>query len=155
MVSLHRVLAVGGFLAVAVILTCSHVWGDPGRDKKDSKDNGKAEFPKSVDPRDALDLRSPFSNQEFTKFSDKPVIVYKTSTGVLDFAVQLQPGLPDVKARPRDYLVMIDTSASKSAGYFAAAQKLAEALIQKMGPDDRLALWTANVEARVSPRKNS
>jgi len=41
---------------------------------------------------------------------------------------------------------MIDTSASKAAGYFAAAQKLAEMLVVKMGDKDRLALWTANID---------
>src|SRR5271170_1331132 len=100
MVSLHRILAAGGFLAVAVIITCSHVWGDPGRDKekKDSKDGNKVEFPKPVDPREAIDARSPFSSREFSRFSDKPLIVYEKSTGERLIALQLKPDLPDVPA---------------------------------------------------------
>ena len=52
MFSLRRVLAVGGFLAVAAIVTCSHVWGDPGPDKelKDFKAGNKAKTPESGRP---------------------------------------------------------------------------------------------------------
>ena len=43
--------------------------------------------------------------------------------------------------------MLLDTSASKGQGYLAAAKKLIDALVLQLGADDRLALWTANVEA--------
>ena len=144
MVSFRRVWKVGGFLAVAAIVTCSHVWGEP-RDNNAAKDAKDGNKPKISE--EELDRRSPFSNREFTRFKDKPVVRYTKTTGEELIAVQLQPSLPAQKPRPHDYVVLIDTSASKGNGYLTAAQKLAETLIDKMGADDRVALWTANVDA--------
>src|SRR5437868_2907604 len=104
MVSLRRVVAVGGFLAVAAILTSSHVWGEPGRDKelKDVNDGNKTQVPEKVDGR--LSERLGFS-----RFIDKSV-VYETTKGDLLFAGPIKPTLPATPARPRDYLVLVDTS---------------------------------------------
>ena len=46
------------------------------------------------------------------RFADQPLITYHDGTQTF-FALQIQPKLPDALALPVDYLVMIDTSASK------------------------------------------
>src|SRR5262249_18928147 len=82
------------------------------------------------------------------RFADLPVLLYRTEAGEHLFALQLKPQLADAPARPRDYLVLVDTSASKAQGPLAIAGKLADALAAQLGKDDRLALWTANLKPR-------
>src|SRR5262249_59493851 len=81
-----------------------------------------------------------------SRFIDTPVCVYQSPKDETPASVQLKLALPAGPARPRDYLVLVDTSASKAAGYFAVAQKVAQALVAPLGPDDRLGLATANVD---------
>src|SRR5262249_880023 len=46
--------------------------------------------------------------------------------------------------RARDYLIMVDTSASQAKGPLAAAQDLADRIIASADSRDRIALWTVN-----------
>src|SRR5262249_38482085 len=64
------------------------------------------------------------------------------------FALQVKPKLADAPARPRDVLVLVDTSASKAQGPLALAQKITEELLGKLSAKDRVAIWTANTEAK-------
>ncbi|MFO0844433.1 MAG: vWA domain-containing protein [Gemmataceae bacterium] len=139
----RRLLAAGGiFLAGAAILTCTQVWGDPGRDKELRdwhKGGGKAIAP----PRDDA-LAEEFDRN---RFEDRPVVVYERGGEAL-FGLQVKPRLPDAPAQPTDYLVLIDTSASKAMGPLAASIEIARELAGALGRDDRMAVWTANVKPR-------
>src|SRR5262249_12021279 len=64
------------------------------------------------------------------------------------FWLQVRPTLPDAPALPKDYLVLIDTSASKAAGPLAVSVQIAHELATKLGEQDRMAVWTANVKPR-------
>src|ERR1700722_17962811 len=102
MFSHRRVLAVGGFLAVAAIVTCSHVWGEPGRDKDSNKDGSKPKQPTLVDGGYARFELNPAK----TRFQDVPVSLYETTDGRLFGGIQLKPNLPDVTPRPRDIALL-------------------------------------------------
>src|SRR5262249_4814118 len=81
------------------------------------------------------------------RFTDQPVISYADGKHNF-FALQLQPKLPDAEVMPIDYLLLIDTSASKAQGPLAAAQGIAAELVAQMGGADRVAIWTANLKPR-------
>src|SRR5262245_20879719 len=115
MVSFRRVVAISGILAAAAVITSSHVWGDSGPDK-----GPKTKFPEKVEGSRITEQLGR------SRFTETPVIAYETTKGETLIAFQAKPTVPAGPARPRDYLVLVDTSASKAAGYFAAAQKLAQ-----------------------------
>jgi hypothetical protein len=141
----RRLLGVGALLALAAVITCTHVWGGPGRDGQErGLDAWRAGGPNAG--RDQAARRLLDEAGAARRFDQRPVVLYRTEAGETLFALQLQPQLADAPARPRDWLVLLDTSASKAGGPLALAQKLTELLVQKLGPEDRLALWTANVK---------
>ncbi len=82
-----------------------------------------------------------------TKFSDKPVLAYKNPAGETIFAWQVKPVLPVTAARPRDVLVLVDTSASQAGDPMKHAGSVIEALGKKLGADDRLDIWTLNIDS--------
>ena len=59
MIDVRRLLAVGAGLLAAVALTCTHVWGDPKRDKgpDDLRGNGPVQPPGKEKERVPLDRR--------------------------------------------------------------------------------------------------
>jgi tetratricopeptide (TPR) repeat protein len=143
MIEVRRLLAVGAILSLAVV-AYTHVWGEPGDGKgfqPFGPGNGRNQTPEKIDRRFAEDLK-------VSRFAKMPVVTYETPKGETLFALQIQPRLPDPPDRPRDYLVMIDTSASKARGPLQAAGQITRELIHKLRPQDRLALWTVNVTAR-------
>ncbi len=138
----RRLLAVGAILGVAAILTCTDVWGEPGRDK-DLKDWRKGDG-KLVKPDDK-DAGPPADDLNGNRFVDLPVVVYQPDTDVALAGIQIKPKLPDAPVRPKDYLVIVDTSASKAMGPLAIAHQITYHLSKKLGADDRVAIWTANI----------
>jgi len=80
-----------------------------------------------------------------TRFSDQPTVAYQLTTGETVFAWQVNPALPAQASRPRDILVMVDTSASQAGGPMARARQIATAIAQAAGPEDRVDLWTINI----------
>ncbi|MFO0881136.1 MAG: hypothetical protein U0840_27750 [Gemmataceae bacterium] len=143
MIQVRRLLAVGAFFAVAAILACTHVWGEPRRDK-DLKDWRKGDGKTVSPPRDDGELAD---DADRNRFADLPVVTYQHNADTL-FGLQVQPKLPDAPASPCDYLVVIDTSASKAMGPLTVSQQIAQELARRLGPDDRMALWTANLKPR-------
>src|SRR5262249_14327119 len=119
MVEIRRLTAAGALLAIAAVLTSSTVWGDPAKDKELKKwrsGAGEVIRPDDGGPIKALDNDTAVDEDiviEKNRFADVPVITYQTRTGEWHFALQVQPKLPDEPARPTDYLVLVDTSASK------------------------------------------
>src|SRR5205807_1767862 len=84
-----------------------------------------------------------------TKFADHKVVTYLTRDKDTAFGWQLQPVLPAAPdARPRDFLILVDTTASQGRGPLMVAQKLAAALVGQLKDDDRAALWTVNLEPK-------
>jgi tetratricopeptide (TPR) repeat protein len=138
----RRLLAVGALLALAAAVCYSHVLGEgaPNRDAE----RWRAERDK------ALASRTDQATEDLaaSRFSASPVLTYRTPEGETLFALQVQPELPAGPARPCDYLVLVDTSASQARGPLAAAVKLTEGLAASLHADDRLAILTANVHCK-------
>ncbi len=145
MIQARRLLAVGAILGVAAIFTCSQVWGVPGlfRELRNwHKGDGKI-----IKPDDRASTFADDLNRN--RFSDTPVVVYQADKGEeAIFGLQVLPKLPDSPARPKDYLVIVDTSASKAMGPLTTAGQIARDLAGKLGPDDRMAIWVANIAAK-------
>src|SRR5262249_32160758 len=52
-----------------------------------------------------------------------------------------QPKLQPTPRRPRDYLVLVSTSAGQAGAPWTAARQVAEAVLKGAGPNDRVSLW--------------
>ena len=124
--------------------------GDPKQDKelKDATNDIGVHVTQSVEARLAEDT-------VFARFSESPLVVYKTTKDEFYFGLQVKPSLAAVPARPRDYLVMIDTSASKTGWQLHLAQAARPRRSStKMGIDDRLAAQTIRLDAPRSLTDN-
>jgi hypothetical protein len=137
-------MAVSAIMALGVVISCSHVWGEPARDK---------DYPKRPVADSAAGARS--TDREFSdelaasKFADTPRLTYQTKDGDTLFAEQLKFDLGEGSVRPRDYLIAVDTTASQGTEggvWLATAKLLAGKLIASCSPEDRVALWTINTE---------
>jgi tetratricopeptide (TPR) repeat protein len=139
MVAGRRLLAVGTILSLAAVIACSQVWGETGANK--DKEH------RSTDLKQGEDAANRLFDEELkaNRFADQPLVTFKTPKGDTLFGYQVQPRLEAGPARPCDFLVLVDTSASKAKGPLATAQVLARALVASLGNDDRLALWTINI----------
>ena len=78
------------------------------------------------------------------RFSQLPTVTYRLHNGETLFAWQVRAELAAGPARPRDVLVMVDTSASQAGLPLRQARQIVQGLADACGPDDRLALWAAN-----------
>src|SRR4051812_49171578 len=137
MIEVRRVTAVGAIVALAAIVTCTHVWGDPKRDKDKEKEDLAWRLGKGDRAGDKLDRE--FAEEfNLNRFGDQLVVCYQTTEGDTLAAVQLKPNLEAAGVLPRDILVLIDTSASKAQGPLASAIKIAEALKGKVTKEDRI-----------------
>jgi len=143
MTVVRRRIAVGAVLALAAGFTCSHLWGEPAGNNpnKDFRASGSKPAPGKTDQTLTDDLAH-------SKFADASFLTYRTAGDELLFALQVKPQLDPAPERPRDYLVMIDTSASKARGPLEVAKRIAETLVKNAAPTDRIALWTINTKAR-------
>ncbi|HMF14831.1 MAG TPA: VWA domain-containing protein, partial [Gemmataceae bacterium] len=135
----RRLLAAGGILALAVLITCTFVLGDPTRDKKHY-------HPGDGDP--AATRTGLPEELASTKFADQPVVTYTASDGVKYFAEQVFAKGIAAERRPRDFLVLVDTSAGQALGSFPIAKNLVAGLAGKLGQDDRIAIWTVSNEVK-------
>jgi hypothetical protein len=131
-----RLRVVGAFLALGLVLTTLHVWGDPSR-----KDKHKGDPSPTTDQADN-DFSTSLAK---TKFASGATLSYRTSEGDVLFALQLRPKLEAQPAAPTDYLFLADTSASQAKGPLDATHAIAQAAIEQMQSEDRVALWTINI----------
>jgi hypothetical protein len=136
MLTSRRLIAVGGVVMLAAVFTCAHVLGEPARPGNPSRPGDKA--------KDSGFLSDDAS---VSRFADTPLLVYQPKDGDRLFALQVQPALPAGAARPRDLVILVDTTASQAGGHLAAAEKLAEAVVASLGNDDRAAIRTVNVKS--------
>ena len=82
-----------------------------------------------------------------TKFSEQPTLAYQTSAGETIFAWQIKPTLTaPAKPRPRDVLVMVDTSASQSGEPLKQAVQILATLARQLNAEDRVDIWTINLD---------
>jgi tetratricopeptide (TPR) repeat protein len=131
----HRFALVGtAILGVAAVITWTFVRGDGSKKSPLPITNGS--------------ISGKFERLEedlaHSKFSDKGVLTYRMQDGKELFALKVQPKLETPAARPRDYLLMVDTSASQAGLPITFARKFADELAQKANPADRISIWTLN-----------
>lgn len=86
-----------------------------------------------------------------TKYSNVPALAYTAKSGETTFAWQLQPQLAS-EARPKDILVMVDTSASQAGESLNKAAQILTALGHELGANDRLDVWTINLDHQQHTR---
>ncbi len=86
-----------------------------------------------------------------TKFSGKATVAYKVGPDTL-FAWQVKPALAAAPVRPRDLVVLVDTSASQAGTPLKQARAVLSALIQSAAPADRLDVWTINIDNAAHTR---
>lgn len=145
MIQVRRLGVVGAVLALVAVITCTQVRGGPDKDdalKKWRKSGTEPEGGKVPADDLADDLAA-------TKFAQEKVVVYQTRDNDWTFGWQIKPALKvDKDERPRDFLILVDTSASQNRGPLQAAQKIAEAVVKDLREDDRAAIWTVNVEPK-------
>ncbi|MDB5312344.1 MAG: hypothetical protein JWO38_6546, partial [Gemmataceae bacterium] len=82
-----------------------------------------------------------------TKFSKHPAITYQVRSGETLFAWQVKPTLDPAPARPRDVLVLVDTSASQAGKPLLQARQILSGLAATLTPDDRVSVWTVSTPA--------
>src|SRR5438045_1594871 len=107
MTNVRRLLAVAAALAVAAILS-SRTWGEPTGQVRKSilpGDGGRPAADKGADPESALAQ---------SKFEQGGVLTYRPVEGDAYFALQLKPALAPAPRRPRDYVIVVSTSASQA-----------------------------------------
>ena len=87
-----------------------------------------------------------------SKFSNQPVLAYKTRAGDPLFAWQIKPVLTVKAAQPRDLLIMVDTSASQVGIALERSRQIIAALLKDASPSDRIDIWTANINNIAATR---
>src|SRR5579871_619015 len=141
MTYVRRLRVVGAVLALTAILTNSHVWGEVDKKPPEKRPTAKAKVsPEKADEDITDDLAQ-------TKFAKASVLTYRTTGGETLFALQIKPKLEPSPVRPRDYLIIVDTSASQANAPLATARALTQALQKSLKGEDRLAIWTVNTPA--------
>jgi tetratricopeptide (TPR) repeat protein len=123
-----------GAIALAAAVVSAYVWGDSSGNKSKS--------PSLTDlARSGAQFGEDVAAGKFTRL---PVITYQTAAKETLFALQVKPALDPVPPRPRDILVLLDTSASAAGAPLALAKRIARELVNDAGPRDRVAIWTVN-----------
>ena len=134
MSTVHGLRLAGAFLALAGAITSSQVLGDSSR--------GNRPLQRAQGPAAAL------KGEEPNRFSRQAAISYQTQAGDRLFGLQLKPVLPfSPTGQPRDFVAMIDTSASQAGESFTMARSIAKGLADALRPDDTLSIWTVNIPA--------
>src|SRR5437899_2617393 len=122
MTKARRLLAVAAVLAAAAYVSSSPSWGEPA-DHNDRTpllppDGNRPAAARATEDAEAALMRS--------KLDRAAVVVYQPTAGDTLFALQLKPTLDAAKPRPRDYLIMVCTSASQTGAPWFAAKQLAK-----------------------------
>src|SRR3954447_1288554 len=108
MSKMRRLLAIGAFLSL-VALASSRLLGEP-----EGKAGGPGPVGSSVQLKSAartVPAAAQLDETPVSRFTEAGVVTYQPVKGDAAFALQLQPKLPAAAGRPRDYLIMVSTSA--------------------------------------------
>jgi len=138
----RRWLVCAGVMGLGVAAVGPYVIGDS------RKPESKLRLGTSEGRVDTAAERRAKEEIEPSRFAGKPIITYKTVGGENLFAMQLQPSI-EAAPRPRDILILIDTSASQAVGPLKASGELANALSKALTPNDRVSVWTANMQGKA------
>jgi tetratricopeptide (TPR) repeat protein len=140
MFAVRRLLAVGSVLTLLGVLASAHLWGQKGRAKTMFDSTESKPAPAPVDPYAIAD-------RSLSRYADRPLVFYhRPDMKETLMALQVKPRLEAVAARPRDYVILIDTAAHMGGSYLHTAQELVKAFVAKLAADDRVALWTVNTK---------
>ncbi|MGE3804448.1 MAG: hypothetical protein AB7K24_07230, partial [Gemmataceae bacterium] len=135
MTTIRRLAAVAALMGFGALITSPQVLGDAGKKP--------AERPIQAKSGVAAPLADDDPAQ--TKFAAGGVVTYKSLAGETYFGASIKPKLEDPVARPTDYLVMVDTSASQVGQPMRLANGIVQKLAKQADPADRIALWKVNI----------
>src|SRR5437879_6141553 len=76
-----------------------------------------------------------------TKFSKLPALTYQPRDGDVLFAWQVKPTVEAPPPRPRDVLVIVDTTASQAGKPLQQARQILSAYTAALTPNDRVSVW--------------
>ena len=139
MTMLRRMLAVGGLLAVIAVISSSSDGGDKpdtGASPQQPPAAGKPAAPKVNLYQAAEAIES--------RFQQSGVLTYASTQGDHYIALQLQPKLDAVPARPRDILILVSTSANQAGAGWIAAQQIMNEVVKSAKANDRVCVWKIN-----------
>jgi tetratricopeptide (TPR) repeat protein len=87
-----------------------------------------------------------------TRFSKTPVLTYQPREGELLFAWQVRPEVAAPAPRPRDLLVLVDTTASQAGRPLAQARQILSAMAKDLlKPEDRVSVWALSTPTATRP----
>lgn len=138
MSTVRRLMAIGAVLALVAVVTRSSLQGDSA-----SKIPAKKALPERATPDEAEKILGSFAVNKFTKDG---VLTYTTKEGATLFALQVQPKLDPISVKPRDYLVLIDTTASQAGPPYQIEMHLLYQLARSLEAKDRVAIWNVNTK---------
>src|SRR5262249_7067942 len=140
MAKVRRLMAVATVLVCLAVSTSSMTRGGPAA----KKNRGLDLPPDGQKPAAAKDDAQFEQNLAQAKFDKGGVISYVTREKETLVALQAKHTLKPGPARPRDILVLVNTSASLTGAPLIAARQIAEDIVDQAGPGDRVSLWTLN-----------
>ncbi len=135
MTTVRRLMAIGAVLALVAIVLGSPLWGDTSPGKALSGSQGK----------DKQDLMEQVAA---AKIAQEGVLTYQTRDGDTLFALKVQPNLDKPAPRPRDILILVDTTASQAGPFYFVERTLVHQLTSALEASDRVAIWEVNSKAR-------
>ncbi len=136
MTKVRRLLAVCAFVGVAVLVSSS-TQGQSG------KKAGGGVTPQMTPAAKGVSQLADAPAE--SRFSVAGVNTYQPVKGDAYFAMKVQPALEATAPRPRDFLIMLGTSATQAGTSWIASHQIAEGIIEQTAHEfDRVSLWTAN-----------
>jgi tetratricopeptide (TPR) repeat protein len=111
----------------------------------------RADGPAASAPPSRTDGSQLVEDLAVTKFSKLPALTYQLRNGDTLFAWQIKPAIEAQPPRPRDVLILVDTSASQAGRPLQQARRIVTALTGSLARNDRVSLWTINTPAGTKP----
>lgn len=135
MTKFSRFLVLGAFIGLGVWLS-SRSHGEPTANKP---------LPSTpVRPVAQRPAQNHEANLADSKFAAAPLHVYEPLQGDRIIGLQVQPKLAAVPARPRDYVILVSTSAAQAGPGWIGANQIADAFVQTAQAGDRISLWAVS-----------
>ncbi len=134
MAKARRLLVVAGLLGVAAIVSSSWSAGEPAANKVPPPAAGKR-------PAPPLNLEPAEKALAQSKFAEAKLVSYRPLQGDPYFALQVQPKLEPALPRPRDYLLLVNSSAGQAGPAWLAACQIADGIVKDANALDRISIW--------------